>query len=348
MSIQDDKESLHSAFSDDDGSYSTISLSKLELAVGEVLGIQCTLRKLAEGGNHKIYDIISAGAAADDVKYLLRVPSPDFPVDKLSSEVATLQYIADNTSVPVPKVLAWSTEPFNNAGTEYMILEKIPGASAYDVWGTFKQEAKERLVQDVAVHLISLFGLRFSLAGSLFPEQGTVLIGPLVTTPFFDALDGEVRFPQSARLDLQGFRGPFTRTTDLLSSSPKAELHVIEHRRSELLEKFKGDEALLQLGKRVLEKAVQLVEVYPGELDIGGVSSGGDAARPFSIRLTDFRLGNIMVCLIYPCLFWEPLTYFRIRWTSDLDRFWDSSTSKGPSLRLYGCVRSCPLGSKTT
>ena len=79
---------------------------------------RCCILKMSQ-----IYDIILAGA--EDIKYLLRIPSPDFPVDKLSSEVATLQYIAANTSVPVPKVLAWSTDPFNSAGTEYMILEKV-------------------------------------------------------------------------------------------------------------------------------------------------------------------------------------------------------------------------------
>jgi hypothetical protein len=34
-----------------------------------------------------------------------------------------------------------------------------------------------------------------------------------------------------------------------------------------------------------------------------GFSSGGDAARPFSIKLADFRLANIMVRPIYSCLF---------------------------------------------
>lgn len=121
-----------------------------------------------------------------------------------------------------------------------------------------------------------------------------MVLGPLVTTPFFHAPDGEVRFPQSAPLDLTKLRGPFTRTTDLLSSSPKAELHVIKHRRSELLQEFKGGETLLELGKRVLEKVVQLVGVYPGEVDVG-FSSGSNAARPFSIKLADFRLANIMV-----------------------------------------------------
>jgi hypothetical protein len=47
----------------------------------------------------------------------------------------------------------------------------------------------------MTIHLISLFGLRFALAGSFFSPQGTVDLGPLVATPFFHAPDGEVRFP---------------------------------------------------------------------------------------------------------------------------------------------------------
>lgn len=92
----------------------------------------CDVLKLTQ-----IYDIV---VPSEDVKYVVRVPSPDFPVDKLESEVrsltilsliltsrevATLQYIDANTSVPVPKVIAWSSDPSNSAGTEYMILEKV-------------------------------------------------------------------------------------------------------------------------------------------------------------------------------------------------------------------------------
>ena len=58
MSTQDDDESIHSTFSDGDGSNS-IDLCKLELAVGKILGIQCTLRKLTEGGNHKVCGYIN-------------------------------------------------------------------------------------------------------------------------------------------------------------------------------------------------------------------------------------------------------------------------------------------------
>ena len=156
-------------------------------------------------------------------------------------------------------------------------------------------EAKERLVRDIAGYLLSLFNLRFSQAGSLCFAQGiAVQVGPLVTTPFFRATDGRMRFPQSDPLDLSEFRGPFTRAIDRISSSLRAELHVVEHRRNELLEEFKGDEARLDLGDRVLKKAIKLAEVYPGEQGIG--HSVSDITHPFSLKLADFRLPNIMVC----------------------------------------------------
>lgn len=229
--------------------------------------------------------------------------------------MATLQYIAANTSVPVPKVIGWSTDPSRSAETEYMLLEKvisspvpgtlditfaqIPGDSAYEVWDTLKMEAKETLVRDVSKYLLELFNLRFSHGGSLYSARGTAIeVGPLVTTPFFRALDGKVRFPKSDPLDLSQFRGPFTSVIDQATSSLKAELYVVERRRSELLQgEFKGREALLDLGNIVLQKAVKLVEVYPGELTSG--ICGSNSTKPFSIKLDDFRLANIMVSHSY-------------------------------------------------
>lgn len=291
MSIKDDNESIHSFFSDyEDPCF--ISVPKLELAVRETLGVQCHLQKLTEGGNHKIYDIVITGEA--EIKYIVRIPSPDFPVDKLESEVATLQYIGANTSVPVPKVIAWSSDPSNSAGTEYMILEKLPGVSADDVWDTLKMEAKETLIRDVAKHLLSLFSLRFAQAGSLYSAQGnSVQVGPLITTPFFRAPDGEIRFPNSAPLDLSQFRGPFTRPADRISSSLKAELYVVKHRRDEVLQECDGNEKKLERAERVLQDAIRLAEVYPGNLAIG--CSSDHLAEPFSIMLDDFRPGNVMI-----------------------------------------------------
>jgi hypothetical protein len=155
--------------------------------------------------------------------------------------------------------------------------------------------AKETFIRDVAISLLALFKIRFQKAGSLHFTGGTsIKVGPLITTPFYRALDGEIRFPGMDPLDLSQFRGPFSQASEFLSSAPKAELYVIKHRRDNILRELDGDQARLELGERVLEKLVRLAEMYPGNFPIG-TSLPSDGSQSFSLKLNDFRLSNIMV-----------------------------------------------------
>lgn len=78
---------------------------------------------MAEGGFHKIYDISAGDGRCTEA--VVRVAAPAFPRDKMGSEVAALKYIAEYTSLPVPKVYAWNTNGTNPVGAEYMIMEKV-------------------------------------------------------------------------------------------------------------------------------------------------------------------------------------------------------------------------------
>ena len=40
-------------------------------------------------------------------------------------QVATIRYISEHTSVPVPKIYAWNSDASNVVGAEYMIMEKV-------------------------------------------------------------------------------------------------------------------------------------------------------------------------------------------------------------------------------
>lgn len=118
--------------------------------------------------------------------------------------------------------------------------------------------------------------------------------------PFFQMIDGERRFPSSEPLNLSCFRGPFDCTSDYLSCLGEAELYIVKHRRDLILEQLNGDEDRLTLAKRVLDRATCLAKVYPGDIAVGLDPSISDANKPFSLKLDDFRLSNIMVNLISP------------------------------------------------
>ena len=44
---------------------------------------------------------------------------------KTESEIATLQYLRDNTPVPVPIVYHYDSNPYNRLGGEYILMSKV-------------------------------------------------------------------------------------------------------------------------------------------------------------------------------------------------------------------------------
>jgi hypothetical protein len=72
---------------DGDGKPDSFSLAELQSVVDLYFLTSCKLEKLAEGGYHKVYDILRSDGSPFDA--VVRVASPAFPKDKLESEVAT-------------------------------------------------------------------------------------------------------------------------------------------------------------------------------------------------------------------------------------------------------------------
>jgi hypothetical protein len=285
---------------DGDGQPDSFSLAELQSAVDLCFLTSCKLEKLAEGGYHKIYDILrSDGTPLDAV---VRVASPAFPKDKLESEVATCKMIAAFTNIPVPRIHAWNSDASNPVGAEYMILDKIKGTPASHNWENLSEEVKKIVVSQIARYFLEIFSLRFESAGSLYlsPLSPLFLVGPIISTPFYRALDGVVRVPDAPiSNNVDPNRGPFSTVTEYLSSNLRAELEFISNHRSVVLSELQEcdptqlAESRLELGERVMRKAIELCSVYPGDTLIPPNIT--TPQRPFSLKLDDFRLSNVMI-----------------------------------------------------
>lgn len=57
---------------------------------------------------------------------------------KLHNEIATMQFIQDYSSLPVPRVFTYDTDADNAAKTAYMLIEMLPGIVAMDALGGHK------------------------------------------------------------------------------------------------------------------------------------------------------------------------------------------------------------------
>ena len=107
-----------------------------------------------------------------------------------ASEVAVLQYrkhpitdrltlcsrlmastVNTHTQVPVPKVLAWSSDPSNPVGVEYIIMEKAPGVQLYKVWDDMSAADQFSLVLKLTKLDGQIAKIRFPASGSLYLRE---------------------------------------------------------------------------------------------------------------------------------------------------------------------------------
>lgn len=208
-------------------------------------------------------------------------------------------------------------------------LLKVPGVPAGKHWDTLPMDVKERVVSQVAQYIKAMFALRFERGGSLYlasPSGNEAHVGPIVSTPFYRAIDGVIRVPDAVHelgAHLSQYRGPFSNISDYLRSFLRAELDVVTHYRPIVLSEIKSEfkradaqeaEVLLETGGRVLRKALELCSVYPGNHAPGGLTTS-TPKRLFSLRLDDFRLSNIMVCMFLGRLVCSDYIYMYARST---------------------------------
>ncbi|KAI1942866.1 hypothetical protein LOZ12_006174 [Ophidiomyces ophidiicola] len=123
------------------------------------------IKKFAEGGFNRIFEI----SMHDGLQVLARLPYP-FTLPKkyaTASEVATMDFVRQH-NVPAPKVFAYSATDKNDVGVEYIIMEKMQGLQAGDVWYTMTDDQRIKLIRELVTLEARLFSIPLPASGSLF------------------------------------------------------------------------------------------------------------------------------------------------------------------------------------
>ncbi|KAM0421198.1 hypothetical protein ACHAPT_011090 [Fusarium lateritium] len=74
----------------------------------------------------------SPPTSSPPVRWVVRIPFPGrvpWIDEKIDSEVATMMYIADKTTIPVPKIHAWSYNAQSPIGHAFIIMDHVRGTS---------------------------------------------------------------------------------------------------------------------------------------------------------------------------------------------------------------------------
>lgn len=148
---------------------------------------------LSAGTFHKAYLI----SLVDRSELVASVARRYMPRYKTRSEVATMNYIRENTNIPVPTVYHYDSNPYNRLGGEYILMSKAPGIQLGTVFHALRYQDLIKLLENLASLLLPLFAHRFSAIGSLYsgPNPKRFLSSSTPTPKASHPLDSKSGFP---------------------------------------------------------------------------------------------------------------------------------------------------------
>ena len=278
----------------------TLSRSHLQLPADRHL----TVTFFSEGAFNKLY-AVSVSDSSDRLgapQYIFRATSPVEPFYKTASEVATLSYIQEHTSIPVPRVIASSSTTENELGCEWILMERVPGVALTDVWSDMDLETKSRETEVIAGFLRQLRDIRlpFPAIGNLYfredidasngevrvvpTEDERYVIGPIVT-PYMFAGGRKLRLPR----DL----GPYSNDAEYIAALSATELEDMK------LLQSSDAHSCSDFDEDLAEDAEDIIEVLN---ELQAISTELFPSYPchFTLRHHDLSLANILV---------DPATY---------------------------------------
>ncbi|CRG88085.1 hypothetical protein PISL3812_05112 [Talaromyces islandicus] len=197
-------------------------------------------------------------------KVLCRIAGPAFLTT--ASEVDTLEYVRNYTSVPVPRVLSWSPHNSNTVGAEYVIMEKAMGIPLFERWGKMAEIEKLGLIKSLA-----------QLEAQLnVNEQHRICIGPSPERSF--GVDAAADLPNG---------------NESTNNGPYLGVSIAKQELSRITSQSTGNQPMGHRGSpkeqiHLLEIAISLM----GMLDSHPVLN--QFARP-TLWHTDLHMGNIYV-----------------------------------------------------
>lgn len=135
---------------------------------------------------------------------IARVSREPENVEKLMSELETMQYVRSRTSIPVPEIYGYDFGLDNNVGAQFVLMERLPGHHLYRLWDKLTLNHKKVVLSDIAQVLVELSQLKFNRIGCLGSNDA---IGPLLC-----------RMGNGAGGERTYTTGPFDSTDDYLLS----------------------------------------------------------------------------------------------------------------------------------
>ncbi|KAF5558995.1 kinase [Fusarium mexicanum] len=256
------------------------------------------LHRPIKGGYNVFYRL----EYADGTSTAIRIPSPAtrFPDEKVRYEVATMRYVAANTTIPVPKIFHWGTAEDNPLGLgPFIIIEYIehettlshalndptldpPDSHSLDP--NISNKKLEFLYAQMANILLQLSSLSFPRIGSLVEdEEGHISISG---RPLMQNMNSILDLTGSPSSLLPAKDQPFATSTEWYSAMADMNLIQLAFQQNNAVED--EDDARDKYVARQLFRNL----ASEGRLEVRSSKEGRNHFRLFS---EDLRPSNVLI-----------------------------------------------------
>ncbi|KAJ5121107.1 uncharacterized protein N7515_009068 [Penicillium bovifimosum] len=261
-------------------------LCNITAAVGGKASQVTAIDKL-EGGFSKAFLMRKENGSEAIAKIPCDIAGP--PTLTTAGEVGALEYIRKHTSIPVPRVLSWSSKRSNAVGAEYIIMEKAPGVPLFRVWGSMTEYDQLQLIRNLTQMEAQLSAIRFPAYGGLYlrtdMEQPNKPLDDELDPGFCIGPSCDRAYNPDPSLDFD--KGPWYSISALGASIAKRELlRILRNGHQDQTPFYRGDiEEQTEL--------LQATESVMGLLDSNKILKG--EASKATLWHTDLHMGNIFV-----------------------------------------------------
>ncbi|KAG8406148.1 hypothetical protein J3458_021475 [Metarhizium acridum] len=198
-----------------------IDSKALESYASSLRGNQpCTISAEFSVGN---FNLVRKIQFRDGVECIVRLRMPPMPVAgqlndmvspqarekrllEMESELATMEFVRQNTDIPIPKVYAYDRDEQNAVGCLFSMIEYVHGNTAEEVSQSYpgNQERipepfREKILTPIANIMTQLASVRLPKIGSIFRDAaGSFVVGPLIETgsgPYDSAAEFYADYP---------------------------------------------------------------------------------------------------------------------------------------------------------
>ncbi|KLO13422.1 kinase-like protein [Schizopora paradoxa] len=163
---------------------------------------------------------------------ILRVSGNHIPRIKTQNEAAILQWLAENTDIPVAKVLHVDETEDNPLGREYMLMTRLPGRSVADVYDDLSAEQMDHVIDQLTDVLVALYQHPFSHFGGLKfgGEERGIVRGPAVEETFWQLPDIAAFWPSTESFNTLNIDSPdgYPSFVEYMSAHLRKYVHAIE------------------------------------------------------------------------------------------------------------------------